>query len=279
MKFKIFQPYYNEQQRAQIDPGFEPFDNLKNPMPELREYYINLMLRDVASSSDLDLWGNFSPRWKEKLSGYTSADVIERINQNPGYDVYFFNGFIDQVLQSYNVWEQGVWHHTHLIKIMEETLPIMGIDPAVVYQPMGRDVAFYACYCVATKEFWNGYLELVTKFLDCMPLYPLHIQNLVCSPSNYDREPTLWYFPFIQERLFSTYLLLNAGKYNVLPYHHNEDMYTTKYGYLLDLKDRAIASNSKEFLEQWRLGRNSTFNWPDHCKDWIVNFKKDFKHE
>lgn len=279
MKFEIFQPYFNEQQQTQIDPGFVPFDNLKNPVPELREYYINLMVQDIANGQGLDMWGNFSPRWKEKLPGYTSADVITHVKSNPGYDVYFFNGFIDQVLQSYNVWEQGTWHHVHLIEIMEETLPVLGIDPTVIHQPMGRGTAFYACYCVASKQFWNGYLDLVTKFLNHIPAYPKHIQDLLCSPSNYSRDPNLWYFPFIQERLFSTYLLLTQGKYRVLPYHHNEKMYSDRFGYLLDLKDRAIAEGSQALLEQWRTERNSICNWPDHCKDWIQNFKTDFKYE
>jgi hypothetical protein len=273
MKFKIYQPVFEESQWTQADPEFTTIDNTKNPYPELREYYIHLLAKEQAEKDNLDLWGTMSLRWKEKLPGYTAKEIINRIEANPGYDVYFFNGFIDQVLQSYNVWEQGLWHHPSLIKIMEDALPTIGVDPAVVYQPMGRTTAFFACYCVATPEFWNGYLGLVTNFLDSVPNYAEETQGLLFSPSQYPRSPDLWYFPFIQERLFSTYLTMNADRYRVLPYHHNEEKYLSQYGYLLDLKDQAIKTGSKDLLEQWRQERGRICNWPDHCQAWIQHFK------
>lgn len=272
MKFKIYQPYFNNDDRLLVDPGFEPFDNTANPAPHLREYYINLIVKDLANKEGLDYWGSFSLRWKEKLPGCDSNFVIDRINGNPGYDVYFFNGFIDQVLQSYNVWEQGLWHHRHLVTIMESALSLMGLDPNLVYQPMGRKTAFFACYCVANAEFWNGYLAMVDKFVSVMPLLPQEVQDLLCGPSHYSRDPNLWNFPFIQERLFSTYLVLNQKNLRILPYHHNEQMYLPQYGHVLDLKDRAIEEKDKNLLNQWRLTRNSICGWPDYCEPWIQHF-------
>ena len=37
---KIFQAYYKEEQKSQLDPEFTPFDNTANPVTNLYEYYI-----------------------------------------------------------------------------------------------------------------------------------------------------------------------------------------------------------------------------------------------
>lgn len=276
MKFKIYQPYLKAEEKNSVDVNFEPFDNCDNPAPELREYYINLLVREIAVNQELDLWGSFSLRWKEKLPGCNSDFVIDRINNNPGYDVYFFNGFIDQVTAFYNVWDQGNWYHKNLVEIMEAALPLMNIDPDIIYQPMGRKISFYACYCVANKDFWDGYLELVNRFVDIIDQLPLHIQNLLCGPSDYSRDPTLWYFPFIQERLFSTYLALNPGRYNVLPYHHQENICKPEHKMLLELKDTAIDNNNADLLDKWVSLRDTVFsNLPNNPSVWVKKFKKE----
>lgn len=278
MKFKIYQPYLKEEDLGLVDKHFEPFNNCANPAPELREYYINLSIRDLAVKEQLDLWGSFSQRWKEKLPGCDSDFVINRINSNPGYDVYFFNGFIDQVTAFYNVWDQGDWYHKNIVEIMEAALPLMKIDPDILYQPMGRKISFYACYCVANKEFWNGYLGLVGKFIEIIDQLPVHVQDLLCGPSNYSREPTLWNFPFIQERLFSTFLALNPGRFNVLPYHHQENACSPEYKKLLELKDTAINNNDVGMLNDWISLRDTVFlNLPNNPHNWIKNFKKENK--
>ena len=99
MKIKIYQPYYEHNQLDFLDKEFEPLNNIENSVPHLREYPINLRCRELAIQGGIDLWGSFSWRWKEKLPGYTARDVIDRIENNPGYDVYFFNGFLDQVIR------------------------------------------------------------------------------------------------------------------------------------------------------------------------------------
>ena len=36
----IHQIYYNEQTRAQLDPGYIPLDNTDNPRPEWYEFWV-----------------------------------------------------------------------------------------------------------------------------------------------------------------------------------------------------------------------------------------------
>lgn len=274
MKLKVFQTFYRDDQISELDHEFEPFDNRANPSPELMEFYCNMVLYDRAEKEKLDLWGNLSWTWKNKLSGMTANDVIERINSNPGYDVYFFNGFYDQVFQHYNVWEQGFRFHTNIIDIIEHAAPLMEVDPKWIHQPMGKKVSFFACYCVGTRDFWKGYLDLVTSFCTAIPNFDQSVINKMHEPSGYIPNPGLWYFPFIQERLFSTYLVMNYQRFKILPYHHQEDLYDANYRHLVDLKEQAIETGDIKLLEQWRQTRNQIIKVPDCSESWIKNFKK-----
>ena len=112
--------------------------------------------------------------------------------------------------------------------------------------------------------------------ISIMPKLSDQVQNMLCGPSNYSRDPNLWYFPFIQERLFSTHLLLNQQDLKILPYHHNEKQYMSEYGYGLDLKDRAIEQKDINLLYEWRLYRNTqTDQHIDFCYPWIPYFNKN----
>lgn len=271
MKIKIFQPILEEKDRSNVDSNFTVFDNCANPHPEFREYWINQEIKKIAIKENLDLWGSISLAYKTKITCDANY-IVNRITTNPGYDVYFFNGFLHQVARTYNVWEDGEHWHSGIVKIVEAAFPLMGIDPKVIYLPMGSDVMFFACYCIANRTFWDGYLNMVNDFLTVIPKLPNYERQLLFSGSNYSKDPTLWYFPFIQERLFSTYLLINKDKFKILPYHESNHWVkqgNDKLEYLLGIKELAIKENSKKLFEYWKDERNKYFPWPNICAPWI----------
>lgn len=272
MNYTIFQTYFSEDQKSHLDQDFEPFDNTANLHPEFREYWVNLKVRDIAVKRGLEAWGNFSQRFFLKMGGLTGAAVHQIIKDNPGYDVYFFNYDTRIVMVNYNLWEQGVRHHVHLLTIMEEILPIMGVDTSVIYQPMGFDTWFSACTCIASKDFWDGYLSLVDNFLRAVPKLSIQTHKLLCSGANYAPDRSLWYFPFIQERLFSTYILLNKDSLKVLPYHRDKELWIAQEGYskLHALKESGIKNKDQSILYSWAQLRNHYEPPPDDmAKVWI----------
>lgn len=259
-----------------LNPEFVAFDNRTNPHPELREYYVALQIRDLAYRSGLDMWGILSPTWNRKLYGITAADIIKHIDTNPGYDVYFFDAFTEQMIRGYNVWEQGSWYHPDIVDVVHAGFTAMNLDLKYLHQPMGRDLVFSNCYCVGTRDFWNGYLDLVTKFLDSITQWSDADQLKLFGASHYGPDPDLWYFPFIQERLYSTFLLMNHKQFKVMPYHLNEAYHAAQYGSLYDLKEQAIAQADTALLEQWRQQRNLIQAGPDWAEKWIKEFDKKF---
>ena len=80
---KLYQIYYSEQSRAQLDPGFLPLDNSANERPDWREYW---PIRRFLLDNPLDpqtYYGFFSPKFREK-TGLDAAAVQRFIEQQDG---------------------------------------------------------------------------------------------------------------------------------------------------------------------------------------------------
>lgn len=267
VNIKIYQAYFDKNQLPCLDPEFIPLDNTVNLQPELREYPIFLKCRERAIQDNADIWGYLSWKWKEKISGLTPQGVIDRIANNPGYDVYFFN--YTKTTFSYNVWEQGEKCHPELLKIMGEIFPLMGIDPEILYQPMTNQVSFFALYCAGNSRWWNGLIDFTTKFVNAIPLLSNDCKLLYNSSARY-RDLNLNYFPFIHERLLSTYLLLNQNSFKILPFHNEVD--TPVESMLENIKITAIEKNDQTIMDAWFRLRNSyhpmyaTNNWSNRLK-------------
>lgn len=269
VNFKIYQAYFDNSQLQYLDPEFTPLDNTDNLQPELREYPLFLKCRDRAVQDGVNMWGYMSWKWKQKLKNVSAQFVIDRVKNNPDYDVYFFNYY--NAIPYYNVWEQGAYRHTHMMDIMECIFPLMGIDPSVLYQPMNNNVSFYALYCIGNKTWWDGLIEFTTRFISAVDKLPDNIKLLYNQSAGYEIK-SLNYFSFIHERLLSTYLWLNQHRLKVLPYH--DTTISPVDSMLEDIKSTAIQTAAVSTSDAWFRLRNSYY--PQFRNNWsakILNFQ------
>lgn len=249
MKYKIFQPYYKEHQlQVLCYKYFTPYNNLKNDRPELREYHIFKEAIATGKTADLDAWGFFSWSWEEKTRT-NPKDFVDWMNANPGNDVYLINHGRVQEALSLNIWEQGEWFHPKIAEATQSILATMGYNINLLATPMTRNNYCFCSNFIATKEFWKDYLEFVDEFImaleDCDPKTKI----IVKGNANYTKDSSLDYFPFIIERLFSTYLLLNEKKYKVAAFPYIYDVYH-KYLASLEYKDVFSFLNALSLLKQ-----------------------------
>src|SRR5687768_6265192 len=108
----IKQIHYRADQRSELDPAFEPFDNSRPAMPGRFETGVFISEFPHIDFDQVDYVGYLSWKFNQKthLSG---RRFIEFIKANPGYDVYFINPFPEaEVFRS--VWEQGEVFHPGL---------------------------------------------------------------------------------------------------------------------------------------------------------------------
>lgn len=219
MKFKIYQSYFRPEQLAGLDPEFEPIDNTVNLNSELREHPINLRCRDLALAADLDVWGMFSWKWRQKMPYLTAQHVINYVNTNANYDIYVLNAFPGLLPSCRNVWTQGQECHPYMIEICQELFPKLGLDSNLLFLPMQPELMCWANYYLGNRQFWTEWLDLIDRYLQAIPQLTPHVRRLHDSGAGYGPGMDLNYFPFIHERLFSTFLMANRHRFRIKSFH------------------------------------------------------------
>lgn len=260
MKTKIFQICFEKSQLEQVDAKLTPFDNTENEYPELREYYNFLKVIKDGLSDDLDAWGMFGPRWHEKLK-VTSDVLFKEIENNPNHDVYLFNHARVQDALFFNVWEQGEYYHKGLKEIAKYILEKLNYDSGVLDNMMESHTTCYCSYFVATRSFWKDYLDFLAKVTKELDNLPEEVYTLFNQSANYARDKNLNLFPFLVERLFSTFLILSKYKVHAMPYDYS--VYSNQLGEftnvlqaLSNLKTLTINHDSHEIFTQWNSIRS-----------------------
>ena len=275
MQFKIFQAYYKEEHKQFLDKEFEPLDNTANTFGDYREYPLFLEIYNKAQEQNLDVWGYVSWKWKDKLYNLQAKDLIDHITDNPGYDVYFWNPYPNHAVAALNVWEQGQSVHPNLIRIMEYIFPTIGIHTNWLYQPMHPDVMYFGLYCAGNHKFWDGFLQLAKKYKDCVDNLPTQIKLLHNQGAGYPPFPDLWYFPFVHERLLSTYLTINYSNLKIFHYHNDKEQYGYMWDRLYFLKSMAIKYKEPAILMEYQELRDYLKINYHFSRDWIQRFDKN----
>ncbi len=203
----VYQHFYLPEQRSSLDPAFLPSNGIANPFPNLYEMYWIMRIFETDVYKNHAYTGMVSYHFTEK-TGIRGSEFLGFIADNPGFDVYFINPFPQYAYLYFNVWHQAEIHHPGLVNRAQALLHRLGY--AVNLARMARNTDATLCYCnfwVGAQEFWEQYMAFVR------PLYYLAIEQYdqrdgAFAPTTYkDREYP--FFPFVFERLFSTFLLLN----------------------------------------------------------------------
>lgn len=256
INMKIFQLYYKPEQEIQLDPAFVPVNNVENPRPELREWYI--WDRDYKKCCDegLDLWGWVSWKFREKTN-LTGKQVIDHIKSNLGYDVYLFNPCIANEALFANSWEQGDIHHPNISEIGNTFIKKLGYEDIDVRELLlDRNCTVFANYVVGNRKFWDGFMEFSRRlFTEAEKDLEFKHQVFGEGLSNYAHDKSLPNFTFLIERLIPTYIDLNDLK--SCPYTHTQQTAAAKYqkniGDILSLSDLKMQVNKYQSDELYRI--------------------------
>jgi hypothetical protein len=162
----IFQIYYSEATRKQLDPGFEPLDNTGNERPDWREYW---PIRRHLLNHQLipgDYYGFLSPAFKAK-TGLSAEVVIDFVNAQRGVpDVMLFSPYYDQIAFFLNQWEQGTMSHKNS-KVFEQSLPLVAPEFGLRSTTSSSRDSVFCNYFVARSEFWLEWLGRCERLFEC----------------------------------------------------------------------------------------------------------------
>lgn len=216
---RLFQICFDERQLNSVHRLLTPFDNTKNERPELREYHNFMRIFYEGHAKDVKMWGAFGPRWKSKIR-YNADKIFESIENNPGKDIYLFNHCRVQGALTKNVWEQGEFHHPGITRLAKKVLFMLGMNSDCIDQIMTDSETVYSHYVIATNEFWNDYLLFLLSVKDALFNLPSEEKQIFEGSANYARDKSLNMFPFVIERMLSTYLTMNNFSVYHTPYEY-----------------------------------------------------------
>ena len=166
VQLSIYQIFYDEQTRNELDAGYLPLDNSDNPRPDWFEFW---SIRQYLLTKPLDeahWYGFFSPRFAEKTR-LSSADVSDFIATIDGYaDVALFSPYWDQIAYFQNSFEQGEYYHPGLMDVARRFFAHAGIDIDLDALVSDSSSTVFSNYIVARPPFWRHWLKLAEALYD-----------------------------------------------------------------------------------------------------------------
>jgi len=215
MNVAIHQIYFAEAQASALEPAFTPLPNLENPFPERREFHLFEQFYHNKSHALADLSGLVSHKFRQKTH-LRGEDFIAWINANPGYDAYFINPFPHTVYWFFNLWEQGEKSHRGIMRLAQEVFDALGYPIQLKTFPRtDRQTTCFSNFWVATPQFWDEFMAFA------LPVYRYMLDESRAArffqPTYHDSDAEI--FPFIIERLFTTFIITRPG-YKVLAFPH-----------------------------------------------------------
>ena len=206
MSLYLYQSYFNEKQKPQLDPAFIPWDNTANRTPHMREYPMWKNSTFKHQNEPEAYWAILSVKWMEKTN-LEPAKFKQWILDNPGYDLYYIDPFYFTPEQYKSTWHQGEqWHpgimrwHDLLVKKM------FGLTTDKIR--FTQDDFITANYYVGNAKFWVPWM----KFLDRC-LYAAtedeYMFNFLYNMGGMYNGAWVPNFPFVTERLVTTFTVIN----------------------------------------------------------------------
>jgi hypothetical protein len=177
-----------------VEPGFLPFNVVANPQADRRETAHMLDFWRQGKHRQYRASGLLSPEFRNK-TGFTGELLVDFIEQNPGFDVWFVNPSPAYYYLAFNIWEQGEFWHPGLCERASQVFKAAGIaiDPANFPRSTKNTLLFANCW-VGTERFWDQFMPFVETIAS-------HAEEYCRIAGNF--------WPFLFERLFTTFLVMH----------------------------------------------------------------------
>ncbi|THD65569.1 MAG: hypothetical protein E7813_14340 [Bradyrhizobium sp.] len=213
----IYQPLFGRAVREYLDPGFMVLDWLGNPAPELRELALHHHILQSRLFERHDLTGLFSPKFFSK-TGLTSCEVKDWVKQNPGHDVYCFDGRPFVPYTHYNSIERGVINHPEFEDLTRRVCRAIGFD---LPSELGRQTNQQAILCnfwCASPSFWERWSrEIVLPIFELVQSDAVLARKVFCKLPY--RSPTpVFLIVFIYERMMSYFIQIKGINAAMFPW-------------------------------------------------------------
>lgn len=252
MSIYLYQIAYDSNSMPANSSGFLPFDVRSDPEYLKREMAHMVRFYDeIVSKGHTDnFYGLFSSKFYKKTGGLTPEDIKNTIFNFPDADIYLFNPFPVKVYRYINVWRQGEESHPNLINLANKMFLRAGFDfdASRDYRNSEKDTV-YCNYWVAKKTFFDQFIPFVKHMDQTINNMPAKMRDDYFLDAKYKSKAC--FYPFIFERLISTYLVAND---NVVAHPHDRLAFSD----MLNAVEKSFMNNGGvEEFEKWESKQNS----------------------
>lgn len=264
-KIRIYQPYLDEQQLAEVNEEAIGLDMSFNTSPSSREYELFKAIQQKETSAGVaDFWGLVSRKFELK-----SPIPFSQFRKNAeaamlsGADCYAFNPMIGKAAMYYNVQEHDVGGGGH-----PQLEPLFDLAKAMgcpVGEPQNYKTFFYCNYVVGNARFWKGYFsfcDLILARCESEGKLGTLAGKTYLGSGGYWRNLEITMRPFFIERLLGYYLHLSGKSgLKIEAYRPCAADFDLKFGKSIGPIIHALYEGKETFIES---GKKSDFNtWLD----------------
>ena len=221
---KLFQIYYNEETRNQLDSACIPLDNCNSPKPEWYEFYPIKNFLDHNELEENTYYGFLSPRFQQKTC-VSPADLIKLIEEKSqeNIDVFLSSLGFNVIAYHQNLFIQGEAAHPGITDLTQRALDKLNVYCDVKNMVSSLQNSAFCNYIVGNKAYWTEWKALADKFYDLVENDHTELGEALRANTHYWRGDTSMR-TFIQERLPA--VILASNKYRTFSFgvEWNSDM-------------------------------------------------------
>ena len=221
----LYQIYYDEVSKGQLDPAFTPLDNSASYRPDWFEYWAIRRILAANTFADEDYLGIFSPRFSDK-TGFTGA-VVRDVVAKSGAEVIAFSSSFDEIAIHQSTFSHGEREHPGLLDVSQELFAAIDlpIDIKSIWADQTRSI--FANYFVAKHRFWKIWFSYAEKIFDiCEKGNTPLAARLTGSTLHRGTQGKYQMKVFIMERLVNAVLeTLNINASSNFNFTYQRDLY------------------------------------------------------
>ncbi len=196
----IYQIYYNDRTRAQLDPGFIPLDNTRNPYPEWYEFWVIKNFLDKHDLADDAFYGFLSPKFGAKTS--LTAEQLKALMapHQAKVDVFLVATAWSQLAYFQNPFEQGEFWHPGIFELSQQVIDALGLDVQLNQMVTCSHNFAFCNYIMARKSYWMAWKQLADAFFELVETCQDGLGDVLRGETSYVSR-LVPMRAFVQERL------------------------------------------------------------------------------
>lgn len=255
MKIQMFQNCHKPALLKEIPEGLCPLPTDHTPTHDLREYFALELVYSTNRYRDAELTGVLSPKFQQKAR-IAPRQFIDWVAATPGYDLYILNPFPQDRVIHANIWDNSRGHsgRTPLHQVAARLLVEAGFGEIdLLGLPRQEGHLSYCNFWAGNALFWESYMPFLQQLVRA---------GVSMSEELFQQDWNLGtpYFPYIIERMLTTYLEIANPGLRIKAYRYDDPRSQCRSGEETRLYD-LMKPFADEIDRRGGLSRTDVENW------------------